>query len=121
LATDSRIVHKAEGLCRNVLQGDFLALSPSDLGAFDRIVMNPPFENGADIKHIKHAQRFLKSGGDLVAACANGPRQRRELMEIATHWEDLPAGSFQSQGSNVNTAVIVLDYRLACLSSIGYT
>lgn len=37
----------AEGLCKNVLQGDFLSLSPAALGKFDRIVMNPPFDNGA--------------------------------------------------------------------------
>jgi phospholipid N-methyltransferase len=100
--------NSAEGLCRNVLQADFLSLTPADLGKFDRIVMNPPFENGADIKHIKHAQRFLKSGGVLVAICANGPRQRSELMEMATHWEDLPAGSFKAQGTNVNAALVVL-------------
>jgi len=98
----------AEGLCKNVLQGDFLSLSPSQLGKFDRIVMNPPFENGADIKHIKHAQQLLKSGGLLIAICANGPRQHRELMDIAMYWEDLPAGSLKNQGTNVNAALVVL-------------
>jgi len=38
--------------------------------------MNPPFENGADIKHIQHAMKMLKPGGRLVAICANGPRQQ---------------------------------------------
>jgi protein-L-isoaspartate O-methyltransferase len=33
---------------------------------FDAIVMNPPFINGADILHIKHAAGMLKPGGRLM-------------------------------------------------------
>ena len=87
---------------------DFLECN-GDLGMFDRIVMNPPFERGADITHIKHAIGFLKPGGRLVAICANGPRQREQLMPIASEWIDLPAGSFKSQGTGVNTAMLVID------------
>jgi phospholipid N-methyltransferase len=77
-------------------------------GEYPRIVMNPPFENGIDIKHIEHARKFLKPGGRLVALCANGPRQRAAFMDIAEHWEDLPAGSFKESGTNVNVALMVL-------------
>jgi protein-L-isoaspartate O-methyltransferase len=87
---------------------DFLECN-GNLGKFDRIVMNPPFANGADIKHIEHARTFLKPGGRLVAICANGPRQRERLQAIASEWIDLPAGSFKSQGTNVNTALVVLE------------
>jgi protein-L-isoaspartate O-methyltransferase len=86
---------------------DFLTCN-GDLGAFDRILMNPPFANGADIKHIMHARHMLKPGGRLVAICADGPRQREQLQPIATHWEDLPAGTFAEQGTNVNTALLVI-------------
>lgn len=79
------------------------------LGLFDVVLMNPPFNGGADIKHIQHALQFLKPGGKLVAICANGPRQREQLMPLATHWEDLPAGSFNEAGTNVNTALLVID------------
>lgn len=87
---------------------DFLACN-GDLGKFDRIVMNPPFQNGDDIKHILHARGFLKEGGRLVALCANGPRQREKLMPLASLWEDLPPGSFSEQGTNVNVALLVID------------
>lgn len=90
-----------------IVQGDFLEQN-GNLGKFDRVVMNPPFENGADIKHIRHALTFLKPGGKLVALCANGPRQREAFMNEAEHWEDLPAGSFREQGTNVNVALMVL-------------
>jgi uncharacterized protein YcaQ len=75
--------------------------------------MNPPFENGADIKHIQHAMHMLKPGGRLVAICANGPRQQAILKPLAENsggwWEDLPAGTFAEQGTNVNTALLVIE------------
>ncbi len=78
------------------------------LGRFDRVVMNPPFERGADIVHILHARKFLKPGGRLAAVCANGPRQRDQLQAIAETWIDLPPGSFEASGTGVNTAIVVL-------------
>ncbi len=97
---------RAEGF--TATHADFLSLN-GELGQFDRIVMNPPFERGADIDHIRHAYAKLKPGGRLVAICANGPRQRDELGEICTAWIDLPAGSFKEQGTNVNAAIVVID------------
>ena len=91
------------------LCGDFLDVKLADFHSpFDRIVMNPPFANGADIQHIKHAARMLKPGGRLVALCANGPRQQAQLMPFAEHWEELPAGSFKEQGTSVNVALLTL-------------
>ena len=34
---------------------------------YDRIVMNPPFENGHDIDHVRHAYELLNDGGKVVA------------------------------------------------------
>jgi 16S rRNA G1207 methylase RsmC len=95
-----------------VVCGDFLQCTTDALwGTFDRIVMNPPFERGVDIAHIKHAMTFLKPGGRLVAICANGPRQRFHLKDsgLASEWIDLPAGTFKEQGTGVNTAMLVID------------
>jgi len=91
----------------DVRYADFLSLN-GDLGQFDRVVMNPPFKNGEDIKHINHALDHLKPGGRLVAICANGPRQQKAFMDQAEYWEDLPEGSFKNQGTNINTALMVL-------------
>ena len=91
-----------------VHQTDFLTCN-GDYGTFDRVIMNPPFENGLDIKHINHALTFLRPGGRLVALCANGPRQRAAFMGMADYWEDLPEGSFKDQGTGVNVALMVIN------------
>lgn len=84
---------------------DFLDIRQEDCspGLFDRIAMNPPFSNGADIRHVKHARRFLGTGGVLVAIVADGPRQESAFAD----WEDLerlPSGTFQ--GTRVRARII---------------
>ncbi len=86
---------------------DFLTCNGS-LGFFDRILLNPPYHNATDIRHILHAQSMLKLEGRLVALCANGPRQQEALRDDADLWEILPEGSFKQQGTNVNVALVVL-------------
>ena len=89
---------------------DFLDCN-GDLGTFDRILMNPPFENGSDIKHIQHAVKFLKPGGRLVAICANGPRQNATLKPMVWDsdgdWEELPEGTFT--GTGVRTVMLTIN------------
>jgi protein-L-isoaspartate O-methyltransferase len=81
----------------NVERADFLTCN-GDLGTFDRILMNPPFKDAEDVKHIMHARNFLRPGGKLVAICANGPRQQAALRPLAESWEELPAGTFDGTG-----------------------
>jgi protein-L-isoaspartate O-methyltransferase len=92
----------------NVLCMDFLELHCSPEALVDRVLMNPPFVNGEDIKHIRHAMKFLKPGGRLVAVCAAGPRQKAALEPIADTWEELPQGTFAEAGTNVRTALLTI-------------
>jgi len=85
---------------------DFLQCN-GDAGAFDRIVMNPPFKDAIDIRHIEHALGMLKPSGRLVAICANGPKQQERLRPLATSWEVLPSDTFA--GTSVNAALFVID------------
>ena len=87
---------------------DFLDIQPDELAPFDRILMNPPFKDAADVQHILHARKFLKPGGLLVAICANGSRQREKLEPIADTWEELPEGSFASEGTGVRTVMLTM-------------
>ena len=91
---------------------DFLDEVPTTI--YDRIVMNPPFENAQDIAHIQHAYRFLRRGGRLVAICSTGPFFRSDKKSVAFRgWlemlgavvEDLPAESFNSKDAFRRTGV----------------
>lgn len=108
---DYRLADRLRARFDDVRQADFLQCG-QELGQFDRVLMNPPFNDGADIAHIKHAYSMLKPGGVLVAICANGPRQNAQLRPLAEatggSWETLPVGSFLNAGTNVNTAMLVI-------------
>jgi 16S rRNA G1207 methylase RsmC len=88
-------------------QADFLTMSADDFGGlFDVVLMNPPFANADDVKHIMHARRFLAPGGRIVAICAAGPRQHDNLQALADSWEYLPPGTFD--GTNVRTVLLTM-------------
>lgn len=100
-----------EGVCMDFLSFD------ADV-QFDRVVMNPPFTGGQDVAHVTHAFRKLKPGGRLVSVMSPSWQTRavrwaedfRALVKDAggaVH--QLPAGSFKSSGTSVDTVVVVLD------------
>jgi len=91
-----------------IIDGDFLEIEGLELRSFDRVVMNPPFENGLDIKHIQRARSYLKPEGLLVAICADGPRQQSALRPICRSWESLGPSMFEDQGTSVRTALMVM-------------
>lgn len=125
LGGNVQCVEIQHGLCaelaragHKVREGDFLQMSPDELGLFDVIVMNPPFDRGRDCDHVRHALQFLKPGGRLVSvmsASAEHAETKRaasfralvEKLEPIRGWRspfwDLPDGSFRSEGTNVNT------------------
>lgn len=81
---------------------------------FDRIIMNPPFEKRADAKHVLRAFELLKPGGRLVSVMAASVMFRREheyqlVRDIATYFQELPAGSFKESGTMVNTVLVVIE------------
>lgn len=96
------------------INSDFLACTSDSTGLFDKILMNPPFSNAADIKHIEHAHLMLRPTprARLVAICANGPRQSARFSEMIEKfggsWKVLPEGTFKSSGTGVNVALLTL-------------
>ena len=44
---------------------------------YDRVLMNPPFEKGVDMAHVRQAFNHVKPGGRLVAIMSNGFRFRQ--------------------------------------------
>jgi SAM-dependent methyltransferase len=81
---------------------------------FDRVLMNPPFERGQDMDHVRHAFTFLKPGGKLVAIVSNGPFFRQEekavafrewLEETGAEVIDMPEGSFSGAAAFRSTGI----------------
>jgi len=89
-----------------LIQRDFLEVESL---RFDGTIMNPPFKNGIDIKHILHALSMLNNGGRLVGLCYNGPRQNKKIKPLSIIWEELPIGSFKGSGTNANVCFFVID------------
>jgi hypothetical protein len=89
--------------------GNFLEVQPGALGLwgdFDMVVMNPPFYGRHYSKHVRHALRFLKPGGKLVAILPATARYDHGLLDdLAPDWRDLPVGAFAESGTNVCTTI----------------
>lgn len=101
-----------------VSQGDFLTFLATPI--YDRVVMNPPFAppRGADIQHVAHALKFLRSGGRLVSVMSAGVTFRQDraatefrdlLMRRNGTVEDLPDGSFRASGTMVNAVIVTME------------
>lgn len=89
-----------------IKQRDFLKTEPAAFGDFDAVAMNPPFTMRADIRHILHALRFLRTGGILAALCMDTPHREKALRPMAATWQQVPAGAFRSEGTNVPTVLL---------------
>lgn len=80
---------------------------------YDRVVMNPPFEDGQDITHVQRAFTLLKPGGRLAAIMSEGPFFRSDAKSVAfREWldqhgdsEQLPEGSFAGADAFRQTGV----------------
>ncbi len=84
---------------------------------FDAALMNPPFENGQDIEHVRRAFALLRPGSRLVAVMSHGPffRNDKRATEFRAWFDDhagerfdLPAGSFKESGTGTNTILVRL-------------
>ena len=98
-----------------VWEGDFLAWPG---GAYDRVVMNPPFPRQTDIDHVFFAwEDCLEPGGRLVSVMSAGVTFRnnrktaafRELVETHGRIEPNTEGAFKASGTMVNTVTVVMD------------
>ncbi len=99
---------------RRVQCADFLKIMAGP--GYTRIVMNPPFNKGQDVKHVRHAVlHHLAIGGRLVAIMS--PTGATKILKeclapetgVVTGWKekDIPAGAFKESGTNIATVVVI--------------
>lgn len=114
---------------RILAERNFLQVTDDD--GYDRIVMNPPFEQGQDMDHVRHAFELLKPTGRLVAIVSEGVFNRSGKREQgfrswlgsihAGEGEVLEHGTFTGREAfrqtGVASRVLVLDK--ACLAAQG--
>lgn len=82
----------------NVVQGDFLNLSP---GKFDRIVMNPPFSSGRWQAHTEKAAGHLADDGVLVAIVPASAWQKYAIKGFDVDFMSKHDGAFDGTGVSV--------------------
>jgi hypothetical protein len=70
-------------------------------GGYDRILMNPPFENGQDMAHVQHAYELLAPGGKLIAITGESPffRTDKKSVDFRT-WLEHVNGTDQQLGAD---------------------
>jgi hypothetical protein len=101
-----------------VVGADFLQYTVFPANGYKVILMNPPFSNGQDVAHVRHALTMLSKSGGYMAAVMAGSVQTREdrsskalRQELAATGADyefrpLPADSFRESGTGVNAVVL---------------
>lgn len=114
-----------------VVEGDFLRFQPATgigrsppnaLATVDRIVMNPPFTGGQDVEHVRHAFRFLKPNGRLVAIMSGSVQTNTTRAYVEFHdwlkrhtedraFEKLEPGAFKESGTNVQAVLFSCRYK----------
>ena len=100
-----------------------------DGSGYDRVLMNPPFEDGQDIDHVRRAYGMLKPGGKLVAIMSEGPFFRNDkkavefrdwLASVGGESEKLPEGSFQDATQVRTTGTATRIVEIGKLSDVQY-
>lgn len=105
--------HKWQGRA-TIISSNFLEMEP--MAHYDKVLMNPPFEDGQDACHVQHAYQMLAPGGCLVAIVSPGLFYRQDTVSQAfREWfcerggvliEELPAGTFDESGTGVAARMI---------------
>lgn len=95
----------------NTIQGDFLGVKPTDIGLFDRVLMNPPYSEGRWSHHLLHALSFIKPGGKLVAVLPASVTSSPKVDSIrecyGVSFSDVFNRAFE--GAMVSVTIITID------------
>lgn len=118
----SRLVKILELKKHTTFQDDFMEFVPGIDQIYDRVVMNPPFEDSQDIEHVRRAFGFLAPGGRLVSIMGEGAFFRSDrkatefrewLQSVGGTSERIESGAFTGKDAlrqtGVATRIVVID------------
>lgn len=88
-----------------VHQMDFLRFAQSCAERFDRVLMNPPFDNGRWQAHLEAAAGLVAQSGRLVAILPSGSRSRVKLPGFECVFSSAIDGAFE--GASVSVVMLV--------------
>lgn len=102
----------------DVIEKDFLSVTPEQIGTFDAILANPPFTRNQDIQHVMHMLQFIRPGGALSVIMSTswleGKTKAHAQFKEFLATQDvtvtaIEAGAFKDSGTTVPT--VRLDFR----------
>lgn len=100
----------------NLVGDDFL--NNDHTKKYDVIIANPPFQKNQDIDHILEMFERLKPGGILFSIASThwiytkNRKKEEEFYEWINEvggYEELDAGLFKESGTNIATALVIID------------
>ena len=103
----------------HIVCADFMEWKPTWEGknVYDRVFMNPPFENQQDAFHVMRAYGFLKEGGKLASVMSEGTFFRNDkagttfrswLESVGGKSVKLKPESFRGSGTGVGTRLVFI-------------
>jgi 16S rRNA G966 N2-methylase RsmD len=88
-----------------VVNKDFLSSAGGiSSRAFDKVIMNPPFNQGQWQAHTAAAANLVKNGGKLVAILPSGAKNRLELDGFDVVWH----GAYDNKFADASVSVVIL-------------
>jgi len=100
---------------KKVTQDNFLAWKPPRGERYSRILMNPPFEDRSDARHLDRALELLEPGGVLVSVVSGSFPSRTDALtvELRDRLEDMgasiePQPDAKFENTNVRVALVTV-------------
>lgn len=93
----------------DVIERDFLSVTPAEIGTFDAVLANPPWTKNQDIFHTMHMLKFVRPGGALSVIMSptwlegrtKAHAQFKEFLDSQdVTLSHIEAGTFKESGTN---------------------
>ncbi|MEY0488014.1 MULTISPECIES: hypothetical protein [unclassified Providencia] len=93
-------------------QQDFLSTTVTQLGLFERVLMNPPYSDNRWKLHLQHAQQFVKSEGRIVVILPGSATDESIQALIDRECDVHQVGQYENafEGTGVQVRLFTIDF-----------